>query len=107
MASRCLTTTCNRVQDRCPICKGLVPEVKKAAINTMAEFPGQIAFGAVNSRVYQDIADKWGITSYPWVTSFYKGEKVSTVDIRWPPATLATASLAPRSARPPPALRPH
>jgi len=62
--------------DRCPICKGLVPEVKKAAINTMAEFPGQIAFGAVNSRVYQDIADKWGITSYPWVTSFYKGEKI-------------------------------
>ena len=36
----------------------------------------QIAFGGVNSRVYHDIAEKHGITSYPWVTSFYKGKKI-------------------------------
>ncbi len=116
--------------DRCPICKGLVPEIKKAAEVTMKEFPGevrqlrphlespgayllatdpsccfarpecaalcaalhrtalrciclknarrcpQIAFGGVNSRVYHDIAEQHGITSYPWVTSFYKGKKI-------------------------------
>ena len=28
--------------DRCPICKGLVPEIKKAAQTTMAEYPGQV-----------------------------------------------------------------
>jgi len=62
--------------DRCPICKGLVPEIKKAAEVTMKEFPGEIAFGGVNSRVYHDIAEQHGITSYPWVTSFYKGKKI-------------------------------
>ena len=62
--------------DRCPICKGLVPEIKKAAETTMKEFPGVIAFGGVNSRVYHEIAEKHGITSYPWVTSFYKGKKI-------------------------------
>ena len=62
--------------DRCPICKGLVPEIKKAAENIMKDFPGQIAVGAVNSRVYHDIAEKHGITSYPWVTSFYQGKKI-------------------------------
>jgi hypothetical protein len=30
----------------------------------------------VNSRVYHDIAEEHGITSYPWVTSFYKGKKI-------------------------------
>ena len=30
----------------------------------------------MNSRVYHDIAEKHGITSYPWVTSFYKGKKI-------------------------------
>jgi len=62
--------------DRCPICKGLVPEVKKAATTTMAEYPGEIAFGGCNSRVYMELAEKWGIGSYPWVASFYKGKKL-------------------------------
>ena len=29
-----------------------------------------------DSRVYHDLAEEHGITSYPWVTSFYKGKKV-------------------------------
>jgi len=62
--------------DRCPICKGLVPEVRRAAIELMKDFPGQITLGAVNSRVYHELAEAWGIKSYPWVTSFYKGEKI-------------------------------
>ena len=62
--------------DRCPICQGLVPEIKKAAQKTMAEFPGEIAFGAVNSRVYHDLQERWEIGSYPWVTSIYKGKKI-------------------------------
>ena len=28
--------------DRCPICKGLVPEIKKAAEVTMKEYPGEV-----------------------------------------------------------------
>jgi hypothetical protein len=28
--------------DRCPICKGLVPEIKKAAETTMKEYPGEV-----------------------------------------------------------------
>ena len=30
----------------------------------------------MNSRVYHELAEAWGIKSYPWVTSFYKGEKI-------------------------------
>ncbi len=49
------------------------------SLRCMSEKPWscpQIAFGGVNSRVYHDIAEKHGITSYPWVTSFYKGKKI-------------------------------
>ena len=51
----------------------------RIALHTRLKTPRwcpQIAFGGVNSRVYHDIAEKHGITSYPWVTSFYKGKKM-------------------------------
>ena len=30
----------------------------------------------MNSRIYHDLAERHGITGYPWVTSFYMGDKV-------------------------------
>ena len=36
----------------------------------------KVRFGGVNSRVNWDIPEKWGVTSYPWIASFYKGQKV-------------------------------
>jgi thioredoxin-like negative regulator of GroEL len=62
--------------DRCPFCKSLAPEMKKASKMTEEVIPGKTRFGAVNSRVYEDMAERFGITGWPWVTSFHLGEKV-------------------------------
>eukprot|EP00944_MAST-04C_sp_MAST-4C-sp1_P014021 g14021.t1 len=62
--------------DRCPFCKSLAPEIEKAAKAIKKKFPDQIRFGGVNSRIYHDLAERHGITGYPWVTSFYMGKKV-------------------------------
>jgi thioredoxin-like negative regulator of GroEL len=63
--------------DRCPYCQSLAPEIIKAATQVMEkDKPGQVKFGAVNTRVYHEIAEAHGVTGYPWVTSFYKGKKV-------------------------------
>ena len=49
----------------------------KAAEMIQAEFPGKVKFGACNSRVWhEEIATPFGVTSYPWVASFYLGSKV-------------------------------
>lgn len=62
--------------DRCPFCKSLAPEIEKAAKAIKKKFPDQVRFGGVNSRIYHDLAERHGITGYPWVTSFYMGKKV-------------------------------
>lgn len=62
--------------DKCPICNSLAPEITKAAEKAQAEFPGKLKFGAVNSRVWDELASPFGVTSYPWVTSFYMGKTV-------------------------------
>ena len=62
--------------DRCPFCKSLAPEIEKAAKAIKKKFPDEIRFGGVNSRIYHDLAERHGITGYPWVTSFYMGKKV-------------------------------
>ena len=59
-----------------PFCKSLAPEMKKASKMTEEVIPGKTRFGAVNSRVYEDMAERFGITGWPWVTSFHLGEKV-------------------------------
>merc|ERR1711991_1028551 len=59
--------------DRCPFCKSLAPEIEKAAKALKKEFPDSIRFGGVNSRIYHDLAQRHGITGYPWVTSFLHG----------------------------------
>merc|ERR1719353_1417760 len=62
--------------DKCPICNSLAPEITKAAEKAQAEHPGKLKFGAINSRVWDELAGPFGVTSYPWVTSFYKGKTV-------------------------------
>jgi len=62
--------------DKCPICNSLAPEITKAAEKAQAEFPGKIKYGAINSRVFDELSEPFGILSYPWVTSFYLGKKV-------------------------------
>jgi thioredoxin-like negative regulator of GroEL len=62
--------------DKCPICNSLAPEFIKAAEKAQAEHPGKIRYGAINSRVYEDLSEPFGILSYPWVTSFYLGKKI-------------------------------
>jgi thiol-disulfide isomerase/thioredoxin len=62
--------------DKCPICGTLAPEIIKAAEKVQNEFPTKIRFGAINSRVFDELADPFGVTSYPWITSFYLGKKV-------------------------------
>ena len=54
----------------------LAPEITKAAEKAQAEHPGKLKFGAINSRVWDELAGPFGVTSYPWVTSFYKGKTV-------------------------------
>jgi len=67
--------------DKCPICNSLAPEYVKAATKAQAEVnkpgePVKLRYGAVNSRVFHELAEPFGITSYPWVTSFYMGENI-------------------------------
>lgn len=65
--------------DKCPICNSIAPEYIRAAKEAQeaAGTGGRrpLRYGAVNSRLYQEsIADKFGVTSYPWITSFYLGK---------------------------------
>ena len=62
--------------DRCPFCKSLAPEYIEAATRVQEELGGQVRFGAVNSRIFHELAERFDITGYPWVTSFYRGRKV-------------------------------
>jgi thiol-disulfide isomerase/thioredoxin len=62
--------------DRCPFCNSLAPEIIKASKQVMDEKPGRLRFAAVNSRVYDEIADAHEVTSWPWVTAFYHGSKL-------------------------------
>lgn len=62
--------------DKCPFCKTLKPEYIKASKEVAAQLGERVRFGVVNSRVFKPIADRFGVTSYPWVSSVYAGQKV-------------------------------
>jgi thioredoxin-like negative regulator of GroEL len=62
--------------DRCPFCNSLAPEMIKAATKIYQEKGKKVIVGAINSRVYDEVAEQHGVTSWPWVTSFYRGQKV-------------------------------
>lgn len=61
--------------DKCPICRSIAPEMIKGAKKLQEDFAGKIRFGACNSRVFHEMAESFGVTSYPWVASFYMGKK--------------------------------
>lgn len=62
--------------DKCPICNSLAPEFTKAAEKLQGEEPAnKIRYGAVNSRVFDELAEAFEIKSYPWVASFVGGKK--------------------------------
>ena len=62
--------------DRCPFCKSLAPEMIKAAKAVKESLPGQVRFGGINSRIFHKIAERFDVTGWPWVSSFYMGEKL-------------------------------
>lgn len=63
--------------DRCPFCNSLAPEYIKAAEKVYNDRGrSRIQLAAINSRVYHEVAEQHEITSWPWVTSFYRGKKV-------------------------------
>jgi len=62
--------------DRCPFCNSLAPQIIEAAGKIYAEKGQEIQIAAINSRVYPEVAEAHGVTSWPWVTSFYRGAKV-------------------------------
>lgn len=62
--------------DKCPFCKTLKPEYIKASKEVSSQLGDRVRFGVVNSRVFKPIAQRFGVTSYPWVSSVYAGQKV-------------------------------
>jgi len=62
--------------DKCPFCRSLKPEIIKAADEVMKQHPGQVRFAGVNSRVFNMLAKRFGVTSYPWIMSIYAGKKL-------------------------------
>ncbi|GMI04435.1 hypothetical protein TrLO_g15439 [Triparma laevis f. longispina] len=62
--------------DRCPFCKSLASEYVQACKDLKEKFADEVECHAVNSRVYYDVAEEWGITGYPWVAFFYQGKKI-------------------------------
>lgn len=78
--------------DRCQYCKQLIPEVIKAARNLKRSLGrSKVGFAAINARVFFEDAEKWGITGLPWLTAYYRGQKLQDMSglsdansiIRW------------------------
>eukprot|EP00618_Florenciella_parvula_P036072 CAMPEP_0119474524 /NCGR_PEP_ID=MMETSP1344-20130328/5743_1 /TAXON_ID=236787 /ORGANISM="Florenciella parvula, Strain CCMP2471" /LENGTH=583 /DNA_ID=CAMNT_0007507845 /DNA_START=43 /DNA_END=1794 /DNA_ORIENTATION=- len=68
--------------DRCPFCQSLSPEIIKAAETLDEQYKSQgikknVRIAALNSRVFDDVPEVWGVTGYPWVTAFYDGTKIA------------------------------
>lgn len=62
--------------DQCPICKSLKPEFLKASKDVASKLGKRVRFAGVNSRAFPDLAERLGVTSYPWVLSIYAGRKL-------------------------------
>lgn len=61
--------------DRCPFCRSLKPEYIRAATQVRKELGHAVHFAAVNSRAFPDLAERFGVASYPWVISVYAGRR--------------------------------
>ena len=56
--------------------QSLAKEYVEACQTLKGKLGAEVECHAVNSRVYHDVAEEWGITGYPWVAFFYQGKKV-------------------------------
>jgi len=63
--------------DHCPFCKSLAPELLKAAKASRETHGDKVHFGALNSRIFGKVAERFNITGYPWVACFYQGAKTN------------------------------
>eukprot|EP00930_Biecheleria_cincta_P056572 TRINITY_DN42658_c0_g1_i1.p1 TRINITY_DN42658_c0_g1~~TRINITY_DN42658_c0_g1_i1.p1 ORF type:complete len:637 (-),score=120.24 TRINITY_DN42658_c0_g1_i1:61-1971(-) len=61
--------------DKCPFCRSLKPEYIKASDEIKKQLGEHVRFGALNSRAFPDLAERFGVTSYPWIISVYAGSK--------------------------------
>jgi len=59
--------------DHCPICVGLGPEIAEVAEETVKVDP-RLKWAALNTRVWEGIMNRFGVTGYPWFSSFYAGK---------------------------------
>lgn len=62
--------------DKCPFCKSLKPEYVKASESIKTHLGDRVKFGAVNSRAFHLLAQRMGVTSYPWIIAVYAGQKL-------------------------------
>ncbi|CAK9105259.1 unnamed protein product [Durusdinium trenchii] len=58
--------------EKCPFCRSLKPEYRRASREVKSP---NIRFAAVNSRAFPDLAERFGVSSYPWVISIYAGRR--------------------------------
>jgi len=61
--------------DKCPFCRSLKPEYIKASEEVKRKLGSSVKLAAVNSRAFHDLAELFGVTSYPWIISVYAGRK--------------------------------
>lgn len=62
--------------DKCPFCKSLKPAIVEASERIYTEFGSKVRIAAVNSRAFHDLAERFGVTSYPWIIAIYAGKKI-------------------------------
>eukprot|EP00434_Breviolum_minutum_P027995 symbB.v1.2.024769.t1/scaffold2369.1/size81015/2 len=58
--------------DKCPFCRSLKPEYRRAAREVDRTV---LRFAAVNLRAFPDLAERFSVSSYPWIISIYAGRR--------------------------------
>lgn len=62
--------------DKCPFCKSLKPEIIKASQTLKEKLGSRVKLAGVNSRAFHMLAERFGVTSYPWIIAIYAGRKL-------------------------------
>lgn len=76
--------------DKCPFCRSLKPEFRRASRDAKSL---AVRFGAVNARAFPGLAERFGVTSQPWIVAIYAGRRLEDL------ASLAGAESMVRFAR--------
>ena len=59
----------------CAPCKAMAPRLRRLS----KIYKGKVAFGKINTQIYQDIAKKYKITSIPHLIVFRFGNRISNI----------------------------